>query len=298
MKIWVCGSNGMLGSHFKKLLFERKIPFITTSHSQLDITELDPLSDFVRVQKVTHIVNCAAYTQVDRAESEPKLAYMTNAIGPHNLGIAGRRHRARVIHFSTDYVFDGKAKAPYMEENLCSPLGAYGMSKLAGEMKLLGEHSDSVVIRTSWLYGLSGKNFVQTMLKLMSERESLKVVEDQTGRPTYCQDLAESALTLLNAEGIFHFANAFESTWYGFAKEIYKQAKELGYPLITGSIDPISTADYPTAAARPIYSTLSTKKIESRFGVSPRPWQEALNDYLIQYKPIYESTDAFAKTSD
>lgn len=299
MKIWICGSSGMLGSHFKQILTERSLPFIATNSAQMDITKLDPVSDFVRVQKVTHILNCAAYTGVDKAEREAKQAYITNAIGPYNLGIAGRRHGARVIHFSTDYVFDGDSKIPYSEEYPCTPIGAYGMSKLAGEIKLLDAHDHACVIRTSWLFGLSGKNFVQTMLQLMSERESLKVVYDQIGRPTYCQDLAEASLDLLDEEGIYHFANSCETSWYHFAEEICKQAKELGYPLNVEKIQPITTAEYPTQAIRPKYSTLNTKKIECRLGLTPRPWQEALNEYLIQYKPLYESTTyAFAKTSN
>lgn len=287
MKLWICGALGMLGSHFTRLLTKRHIPFVATDYQQIDITQLDPVSDFVRIQKITHVINCAAYTQVDQAENEQKQAYLVNALGPHHLGIAGRRHGARVIHFSTDYVFDGTSIHPYTEDHPCTPIGAYGMSKWAGELKLLEEHKHACVIRTSWLYGFPGKNFVDTMLKLMSEREQLRVVSDQIGRPTYCQDLAETTLELLDQEGIFHFANAFETSWYQFATEIYKQAKELGYPLKLEKIEPISTQQYPTPAKRPAYSTLSTRKLEQTLGKSPRAWQEALNDYLRQ---TYQTT--------
>lgn len=283
-KIWVCGAGGMLGSHFTQLLTTKEMPFIATSHQQMDITDLDKVSDFVRVQKITHIINCAGYTQVDKAEIEQKEAYLTNAIGPHHLGIAGRRHGARVIHFSTDYVFDGHQRTPYTEEHSCTPLGAYGMSKLAGEIKLMDEHKQACIVRTSWLYGLKGKNFVTTMLKLMSEREHIRVVSDQIGRSTYCKDLAEATLKLLEAEGIFHFANAFETSWFQFAKEIYEQAKELGYPLIVKAIEPIKTEEYPTIAKRPTYSTLSTRKYELFFGHEPRDWKSALKDYLKSYQ--------------
>jgi dTDP-4-dehydrorhamnose reductase len=284
MKIWLCGADGMLGSHFKRLLKALKIPHIANDYQQIDITQLDDVSDFVRVQKTTHIINCAAYTQVDKAENEQKQAYLVNAVGPHHLGVAARRHGAHVIHFSTDYVFDGKGRTPYTEEHSCTPIGAYGMSKLAGEIKLLDEHAHACIIRTSWLYGWPGKNFVETMLRLMGEREELRVVSDQVGRPTYCQDLALATLKLLNEEGIFHFANTSETSWYQFAKEIHKQAKELGFPLKLKKIDPISTEEYPTPAQRPAYSTLSTKKIEQKLGGSPRSWQEALNEYLTLYK--------------
>jgi dTDP-4-dehydrorhamnose reductase len=288
-KIWICGASGMLGSHFTRLLAQRKISFIANDSQQIDILQLDTVSDFVRTQKISHIINCAAYTQVDQAETEQKQAYLVNAIGPHNLGIAGRRHGARVVHFSTDYVFDGKGRAPYTEEHTCTPAGAYGMSKLAGEMKLLDEHQHSCIIRTSWLFGLPGKNFVETMLRLMQEKEQLRVVSDQVGRPTYCQDLAETVLDLLDEEGVFHFANAFETSWYQFAKEIYRQGKELNYHLKSCTIEPIATRDYPTPAKRPNYSTLSTKKIEQHLGLIPRPWQEALSDYLVNYKRYQET---------
>jgi dTDP-4-dehydrorhamnose reductase len=294
-KIWICGASGMLGSHFRRLLAERQVPFVATDRQTMDITDLDPVSDFVRVQKISHIVNCAAYTHVDQAEAEQKQAYLINALGPHHLGIAGRRHGARVIHFSTDYVFDGKERTPYSEEHYCTPSNAYGMSKLAGEIKLLDEHCDSCVIRSSWLFGVPGKNFVETMIRLMNEKEQLCIVYDQIGRPTYCQDLAEIALDLLDAEGIFHFANAFETSWFQFAKEIHRQAKEFGFPLKIKTLEPILSHEYPTVAKRPAYSTLSTRKIESYLGRMPRPWQEALTDYLVSLKS-YQKTPQLAET--
>lgn len=290
MKVWISGASGMLGSHFKRLLTKQKIDFVANDFQQIDITQLDSVSDFVRVEKISHIINCAAYTQVDKAEIEQKHAYAVNALGPYNIAIAARRHGGvHFTHFSTDYVFDGRGRTPYTEDHTCTPLGAYGMSKLAGEMKMLDEHENVCVIRTSWLYGLPGKNFVETMLKLMQERDSLKIVSDQIGRPTYCQDLAETTLDLFDQQGIFHFANAFETSWYHFAKEIYDQAKQLGFQLKTENIEPISSAEYPTPAKRPTYSTLSTKKVENLLGKSPRPWQEALQDYLTHYKRYQET---------
>lgn len=277
----------MLGSHFTRLLKQKKIPFVANDYNELDITQLEPVSEFVRKEKITHVINCAAYTQVDKAETEQKQAYLVNAIGPHNLALAAQQHGARLIHFSTDYVFDGKGKSPYTEEQLCAPIGAYGMSKLAGEIKILDEHKNPCIIRTSWLFGFFGKNFVETMLRLMNEKDQLRIVSDQVGRPTYCQDLAEAALVLLDEEGIFHFANANETSWHKFAVEIYQQAKKLQLPLKVKSIDPILTHEYPTAAQRPPYSTLSTGKFENFSRKSPRPWTEALYDYLLNYKKIH-----------
>jgi dTDP-4-dehydrorhamnose reductase len=283
-KIWICGAAGMLGSHFTRLLTEKKIPFVANDYQQMDITQLDVVSDFVRLQKITHIINCAAYTQVDQAENEQQKAYLINAMGPYHLGVAGRRHQARVIHFSTDYVFDGRSQQPYTEKHACAPLGAYGISKWAGELKLLDAYEDACIIRTSWLYGVPGKNFVETMLRLMSEKETLRVVNDQIGRPTYCQDLAEITLELLDADGIFHFANSGETSWYHFANEIKQQAQQLEYPLKITTLQPIATHEYPTLTQRPAYSTLSTKKIEQFLNKVPRPWQHALNAYLKLYK--------------
>ncbi len=294
MKIWICGANGMLGSHFKRLLAQHQLNFITTIGRQIDITKLDDVSDFVRIQKITHIINCAAYTHVDKAETEEKQAYLVNAMGPHHLAVAGRRHGARVIHFSTDYVFDGKGRTPYAEEHPCAPLGAYGMSKLAGEMKLLNEYQKVCIMRTSWLFGFPGKNFVETMIRLMTEKEQLRIVTDQVGRPTYCQDLAEATLDLLNEEGIFHFANTAETNWYHFAKEIQRQAHALEFPLKIQSIEPITSQEYPTPAKRPSYSTLDTKKIEQRLGKKPRTWQEALQDYLVQLRQNQNQGVAYA----
>jgi len=283
-KIWVCGANGMLGSHVKLLLENSKIPFITTNHRGADITDLEAVSDIIRIQKISHVINCAAYTNVDQAENEQKKAYEVNALGTHNLGIAGRRHGARIIHFSTDYVFDGRGRIPYSEEDLLCPIGAYGISKMVGEVKLLEEHADACIIRTSWLFGHSGKNFVDTMLRLMAEKEELKVVADQIGRPTSCADLAQATLKLLDEEGIFHFANTQETSWHKFAEEIYKQAKALDFDLRVKKIHPITTHEYPTLAKRPAYSTLNTNKVEEQLGYSIRPWQEALQEYLIHVK--------------
>lgn len=274
----------MLGSHFDRLLRERQNLFVATTKDEVDITDLESTSHFVREQRITHIINCAAYTQVDKAESEQKEAYVINAIGPYHLGVAAKRHRARVLHFSTDYVFDGKGKVPYKENHPCSPINAYGMSKLAGEMKLLEEHEHACVIRTSWLFGFPGKNFVETMLRLMREKERLSIVYDQVGRPTYCQDLAEAALDLLDEEGIFHFANTFQTSWFQYAQEIERQARHLHFPLKVDGIEPISSKKYPTPAERPVYSTLDTHKIESILGRKIRPWQEALHDYLLLLK--------------
>ena len=284
-KIWICGANGMLGSQFTSLLTSLNFPHIATCQKQADITDLETVSDLIRTQKITHVINCAAYTQVDQAEKEQKEAYLVNAIGAHYLAIASRRHAAKLLHFSTDYVFNGLATLPYKEDDLCSPIGAYGMSKMMGEMKILAEHPQSVIIRSSWLFGPFGKNFVSTMVKLMSQRDEVKVVADQIGKPTSCLELAKATLALLDEEGIFHFANPNETTWFGFAQEIYRQATDLGFELKAKKILPISSQEYPTAAKRPSYSTLSTEKFEKITAKKISSWQEALQEYLLSIHP-------------
>jgi dTDP-4-dehydrorhamnose reductase len=279
----------MLGSHCKRLLHKKQLPFIANDRTTVDITNLENILDFLQKEKITHIINCAAYTQVDKAETEIQQAYLVNATGPLYLGIAARRFGAHVIHFSTDYVFDGKGHSPYTEEHSCSPVGAYGMSKLAGETKLLDELDQCCIIRTSWLFGLPGKNFVETMIRLMNEKKHLRIVSDQIGRPTYAEDLAEAAIKLIDKQGIYHFANSFETSWYQFAKEIYYQGKELGLIRQDCQIEAISTQEYPTPAKRPAYSTLNTEKIASTLGYQPRPWQEALKEYLIAYKHFQDT---------
>jgi dTDP-4-dehydrorhamnose reductase len=265
------------------------MPFVISSSKQIDITQLDAVSDFIRVNKITHVINCAAYTQVDQAEKEQKEAYLINAVGAHHVGMAARRHGARLIHFSTDYIFDGQQQLPYVETHSPAPLNAYGLSKWAGEMKLLDELEQLCIIRTSWLFGYPGKNFVGTVLNLLQTKETLRVVADQKGRPTYCQDLAAASLDLLDATGIFHFANSHETSWYLFAREIHKQTKELGYAIKTERIDPISTPEYPLPARRPAYSTLDTRKFEESLKKTIRPWQEALHDHLVHLKQYQET---------
>lgn len=287
-KIWIPGGTGMLGSHLSRMLMKKNVPYVANDFQTVDITRLEDVSDFVRTEKITHIINCAAYTQVDKAETEEKLAYFVNAIGPHHLAVAARRHGAHLLHLSTDYVFDGKGKKPYDEEHRTAPVNAYGMTKLAGEIKILDELESASIIRTSWLFGFPGKNFVETMIRLMSEKEELKIVADQIGRPTYCEDLAAVCLQMLDSSGIYHFANESETNWHSFALEIEKQAKATGWSFRTKAIQPISTKEYPTPAIRPHYSTLDTKKIEAYLGIRPRKWQDALSDYLNQVWSIQQ----------
>lgn len=279
--IWLCGAAGMLGSHFQRLLTHRKISFVMSDVKEVDITSAEAVSRFVAKNQVSHIINCAAYTNVDKAEDEKDKAFLINTTGVVNLALAAKQYQAKVIHFSTDYVFDGCGKIPYTEEDECHPLSVYGESKREGEIRLLELLPGALIIRTSWLFGFPGKNFVNTILRLMQEKETLKIVSDQIGRPTYCEDLAVATLDLLDHQGIFHFANQGETSWFQFACDIQKKAKALQFPSILQTIEPISSEEYITKVKRPAYSVLDTSKAEKILKKPIRHWHEALDDYIM-----------------
>lgn len=278
--LWICGAKGLLGSHLTRLCQQKKIPHLSTSHQEVDIADLEAVTRFCDTHPISHIINCAAYTHVDRAESCQEEAERANVVGPRHLGLMAQRHQWRLIHFSTDYVFDGLASIPYDETHPCHPLNVYGMSKWQGEQELLSLFPQACIIRTSWLFGHPGTHFVSTMLTLMSQREEVRVVADQVGCPTYCPDLAKATLSLLDCTGIFHFSNHGETSRFDFADAIYKQAKALFFPLRLHQLIPVSMHDYPSPALRPRYSVLDTSKISCQLGFSPRPWHDALTEYF------------------
>ena len=274
-RILITGASGMLGRDVQDVLGAR--PFTALSRAQLDILDLDAVHRAVTGHDV--VINCAAYTAVDDAETNETEAFAINAEGAHNLALAARDAGATLIHVSTDYVFNGQATSPYGEDDARDPLGAYGRTKAAGEELILEAHAHgSVIVRTAWLYGQHGPNFVSTMLRLAGERETLTVVDDQRGQPTWTRDLAHKLIDIIDADvtsGIFHGTSSGETTWCGFARAIFAEAG-----LDPERVHPTDSASFVRPAARPAYSVLG-HDAWARHGLSPiRAWQDALHEAL------------------
>jgi dTDP-4-dehydrorhamnose reductase len=285
--IWLVGNKGMLGYDVEKLLLEERLNYYATD-MEVDITNYKNLEKFGRDKEIKWVINCSGYTKVDKAEEEIDEAFRINKEGVRNIALFSAKRQIRLIHISTDYIFDGRQKAPfvYSEDDKTNPINIYGKSKLAGEEEIKNVLEEYYIIRTAWLYGLQGNNFVYTMLRLFKERDLVKVAEDQWGSPTYTVDLAGAILKIIEDDsvsyGIYHFTNEGVTSWYEFARAIYKKAKILG--LIEdrkkAEIQPIKTEDYPTAARRPKYSVLSKEKIEKEFNIKIPYWRESLEKCL------------------
>lgn len=274
----------MLGKELSKLLKSVDAAYIGTD-IELDITSEKSLIEFVNriVSPVEWIINCSAYTAVDKAEDEKEKAFLINSGGAHNAASIAQKIGANLVHISTDYVFDGTSDTPYSEDASVSPLGTYGESKEEGERHVRGLIGNHYIIRTSWLYGRYGSNFVTTMLRLFAKKDILGIVDDQRGCPTWTYDLANTIYTLLNKDcsfGTYHYSNLGDTTWYGFAQEIYKQSSRLGLIDTHCKISPISTKEYPTRAKRPAYSVLSKDKIRREMKISIPRWKSSLIKFL------------------
>lgn len=292
-KILLTGVNGQVGHALKTKLTEYEV--ITLSREQLDLTKHHDIRRIVRDVKPNLIINPAAYTAVDKAESEPELAFAINDTAVQILAEEAARLGAALIHFSTDYVYDGTKKTPYIEIDEVNPGSVYGKSKLAGEAAIRAVGLPHLILRTSWVYGAYGKNFLKTILRLAAERDALRIVGDQVGAPTSSESIAKAIVQLVeiwqpaqeNQSGIAHFTNAGEASWHGFSCEIVNQYNALkkvnDWPDLKANIEDIvaiTTADYPTPAARPANSRLNNAKLKQVFEVQLPTWQHALQQVM------------------
>ena len=282
--ILVTGAYGQLGNEVRILSANYpQYNFMFTDVDSLDITDKNELIDFVTGNDIRYIINCAAYTAVDKAEDDAELCEKINATAVKNLGIAAAEVGAGIIHVSTDYVFDGTSCRPYTEDMPTKPCSVYGKTKLKGEKNLLKACPNAIVIRTAWLYSPFGNNFVKTMIKLGSERESLNVIFDQVGTPTYALDLADAILKAMDQTidtdhdkgGVYHFSNEGVCSWYDFTIKIHEIAG-----ITTCKVNPIETKDYPTKAARPHYSVLNKTKIKQAFNITIPHWEASLKNCI------------------
>lgn len=282
--ILVTGANGQLGSELRKMGFTHLDEVYFTDVEELDITDYTAIEHFVKEHEIDTIINCAAYTSVDKAEEVPELAAKINTEAVANLAKVAAREDCLLIHVSTDYVFDGNGSVPYTEKDKPCPTSVYGRTKLAGEQAILKSGCFHIIIRTAWLYSTFGNNFVKTILRLAGERPEITVVADQIGTPTYAEDLARAIVAIMGSEerieheGIYHFSNEGVCSWYDFAREIVRlSGKEC-------KVVPVTTAEYPTKTQRPAYSVLDKTKIRDTFGIEVPEWKNALERMMESNK--------------
>ena len=284
--ILVTGANGQLGWELGQLAKSYpRFEFVFVDRSQLDLSLPDTFEKMMHAIKPDCIVNTAAYTAVDKSETEKELAYTINATAVQELARISQALSIPFITYSTDYVFNGEANQPYLSSTKMDPVNYYGSTKAAGETLAMEANEHTIVIRTSWVFSSHGNNFVKTMMRLMKERDQLNIVADQKGRPTYAKDLALATMIMIEAihagktiKGIYHFANQGETTWYDFAVKIKAIAG------LTCALNPIETKDFPTPAKRPAYSVLDTSKIEEALSLSIPHWEEALANCMKEIK--------------
>jgi dTDP-4-dehydrorhamnose reductase len=281
IKIMVTGSNGQLGKELKAIAVNYpEFDFVFLSREDMPIHHFELVRNFFKGYHPNFLINCAAYTAVDKAEQERELAFQVNGEAPGVLAAVCKEYDCKFVHVSTDYVFDGKGSKPYTEMDATNPSGVYGASKLEGEKQVMAFNADAVIIRTSWVYSEFGKNFVKTILRLLAEKPSISVVSDQIGNPTYAADLAEAILQIISSKnwksGIYNYSNTGNISWFDFATAIRD---------FSGSdkvVKPISTAEFPTPAKRPAYSVLDTSKIARDYSLQIKDWKERLKACLAK----------------
>ena len=279
MNILITGSNGQLGSELKSIAKSNKGHSYTfVDIAELDITNKEAVINFFNSNSFDFCINSAAYTAVDKAEEDIVNAESVNTIGPGNLAIACKLSKTKLVHISTDFVFDGSKNIQYSEKDITKPINIYGDTKLKGELLVQKEIDEYFILRTSWLYSSFGNNFVKTMQRLGQERENLGVIVDQIGTPTYARDLAKAIMVIINTSsndfGIYHYSNEGVASWYDFAKEIFY------YSNISIELNPITTLQYPTPAKRPRFSVMDKTKIKQKLNISIPHWSDSLKECI------------------
>ncbi|MEP4533809.1 MAG: dTDP-4-dehydrorhamnose reductase [Cyclobacteriaceae bacterium] len=281
MKILVTGSNGQLGNELQLIAKSSDWQFLFTDYEELDITDRDAVMKYFEANKPDYCINCAAYTAVDKAETEKELAHKINVAGAENLALGCKSVDATLFQISTDFVFDGKASSPVSEDKPTEPISYYGESKLLGEQKVSAVLERHFTLRTSWLYSTFGNNFVKTMIRLSETKDELNIIADQIGTPTYARDLANAIVEIIKtgstAYGLYHYSNEGVASWYDFTKAIFE------YEEIQTKVNPIPTSQYPTPAARPAYSVMDKSKFKETFGLEMPYWRESLKECLMNF---------------
>ncbi|MDR2446334.1 MAG: dTDP-4-dehydrorhamnose reductase [Treponema sp.] len=286
--VWVIGDKGMLGTELSLALEKAGLGHVG-SDREVDITDRVALEGFAEGKRIKWMANCAAYT----AEDEPELCQRLNVEGAAEIAKLAERMGAGLIHISTDYVFDGNGERPYREDDETNPAGVYGRTKRDGELEVLKNCKNSFVMRTAWLYGRHGSNFVHTMVRLMNERESVRVVDDQRGSPTWAKDFAEMIAAFIRvadsgknmSPGVYHYTNEGDVTWREFAQAIYEEGRRLGVITKDCAVIPCATEEYPTKARRPAYSVLDKTKIKDALGMKAPEWKASLRKFLSEWAP-------------
>lgn len=287
MKVLVTGANGQIGHCLQQQLRAGGWEYLALTHTELDITDPIAVNNIIKQFHPDVVINAAAYTAVDKAESERDLVYAVNRDGPANLARAAKEVNAAILHISTDYVFSGDATDAYTESDPANPQGVYGQSKLQGEQAVIAANDKHIILRTAWVFGEHGNNFVKTMIRLGRTNESLSVVADQEGSPTCAHDIAKVLLTIVRCYsegrpiswGTYHYSGLPYVSWYEFAKAIFIEVERAGlYSKLTPKLMAITTAEYPTAARRPANSKLNCRKLEKTFGIQPCDWRLALKN--------------------
>ncbi len=292
MKILITGAQGQVGKELVHIAIKREYNVIAAGRAELDITQKNNAEVYINNLQPDLVINAAAYTAVDKAEEEQDLAYAINRDGAENIAAACKKLNIPLFHISTDYVFDGSKLEPYSENDPVSPLGIYGISKWHGEEAIRQHLPHHLILRVAWVFGAQGNNFVKTMLRLGKDRDELNVVSDQFGGPSPAKNIAQTLINLADqyqqqqilAWGTYHYCGSLKTSWYDFAREIFSQAVKMGMLNKKVKVNPITTAEYPTAAKRPVNSMLDCSKLKTTFGIEMPDWQNALKQVLTELK--------------